>query len=65
MKITLRSENCLSCGTCVALAPELFSIETGTVTLKKDPTTYTEEDKKRARDAAAACPNQVIEIVEE
>jgi ferredoxin len=64
MKITLQSEKCLSCGMCASIAPELFSLDTGLVTLKKDPATYTEEDKKLAREAAAACPNDVIKITE-
>jgi len=49
---------------CASIAPELFSIDTGVVTIKKQPETYTEEDKERAREAAKACPNGVIEITE-
>lgn len=65
MKVTLNTNSCISCGTCVAFAPDLFSIDSGVVTLKKDPKTYTEEDKKKAREAAGACPNGVIQISEE
>ena len=64
MKIILHSEKCLSCGMCVSIAPNLFSLDSGIVTLKKDETTYTEENKKLGTEAAAACPNDVIEIGE-
>jgi ferredoxin len=65
MKIILHTDKCITCGMCAAVAPDLFSIDTGTIALKKNPTTYTEADKKLAREAASACPNGVIEIVEE
>jgi len=64
MKINLHIDKCIGCGMCTAVAPDLFSIDNGIVSLKKDPATYTEDDKKFAREAAAACPNGVIEIIE-
>jgi ferredoxin len=65
MKIVIHADRCLSCGSCASIAPHLFSIDTGTVTLVKDPATYTEEDKEQARQAAAMCPGTAVEIVEE
>jgi ferredoxin len=65
MKITLHTDKCISCGLCTSIAPDIFSLDTGTVSLNKDPKTFTEEDKKLAREASAACPNGVIEITEE
>lgn len=64
MNVTLHPDKCLSCGMCASIAPDLFSLETGAVTLKKQPESYTEEDKKLAKDAAASCPNSVIEVTE-
>lgn len=64
MKVTIHQDKCLSCGMCASIAPELFSLETGLVTIKKQPETYTEEDKTHAREASEACPNGVIEIQE-
>lgn len=64
MDIKIHTDKCISCGMCASIAPDLFSIDSGIVTLKKDPTTYTEEDKKLAREAAQSCPNGVIEITE-
>jgi ferredoxin len=64
MKIMIHTDKCLSCGMCTAIAPDLFSIDNGTVSLKKDPSTYSEAEKKLAHEAAASCPNGVIEITE-
>ena len=64
MNITIHTDKCLSCGMCTSIAPELFSLETGVVSLKKDPSTYTEEDKKLAKEAAMSCPNGAITIEE-
>ncbi|MFH0749945.1 MAG: ferredoxin [Candidatus Gottesmanbacteria bacterium] len=63
MIITVHTDKCLSCGMCSSIAPELFSIDTGIVAIKKDPSTYTEVDEKLAREAAAACPNAAIEVI--
>lgn len=65
MKITLHKDKCFVCGMCVSIAPSLFSIESGVVTLIKDPKDYTDEDKNSARQAAQSCPNSVIEIIED
>ncbi len=65
MKINLYTDKCIGCGMCAAVAPDLFSIDSGIVTLKKDPATYVENDENFAREAAAACPNDVIEISKE
>ena len=64
MHVTVQPDKCLSCGMCASIAPELFSLDTGLITIKKQPDTYSEEDKKLAREAAAACPNEVITITE-
>jgi len=65
MKIKLDTTKCLSCGMCTSIAPDLFSLDSGLVTLKKNPSAYTEADKKSAREAASACPNSVITVIEE
>ncbi len=64
MQVTLQQDKCLSCGLCASIAPELFSIDTGIVTVKKQPETYTEKDKNLCKEAAASCPNGVISITE-
>lgn len=64
MNIRLHPDKCIACGLCASIAPTLFSIDSGVVSFKKDPTTYTKEEETLAREAAASCPNGVIEIVE-
>ncbi len=65
MKITLHPDKCISCGLCASIAPALFSVESGKVAFIKDPKTWNAADWKIAKEAAAACPNDVIEIVDE
>lgn len=65
MKIILHTDKCITCGSCVAVAPDLFSIDSGIVSLKKNPEKYSGEDKKKAHQAASICPNEVITIIEE
>lgn len=64
MNIILHTDKCISCGMCASIAPDLFSLDSGIVSLKKDPKTWDEADWKTAKEAAAACPNGVIEITE-
>jgi len=64
MNVILHKDKCISCGLCASIAPDLFTIETGVVTLKKNPKTWNKNDWKSAKEAAAACPNGVIEIKE-
>jgi len=64
MNVILHTDKCISCGLCASIAPDLFTIETGVVSLKKNQKTWTEEDWKKAKEAAASCPNSVIEIME-
>ncbi len=64
MNVTVQQDKCLACGMCTSIAPELFSLETGLATLKKQPDSYTEDDKTLAREASAACPNEAIVVTE-
>jgi len=64
MNIILHTDKCITCGSCVAIAPDLFSIDRGVVSIKKDPKTWGDQDWQKAKDAAAVCPSGVIEIKE-
>lgn len=64
MNVILHADKCISCGLCATIAPELFTIETGVVSLKKDPKTWGPEDWKKAKEAASSCPVGAIEITE-
>jgi len=64
MNVTLHTDKCISCGTCAALCPTVFSIDSGVVTLLKNPSTFTEEEKTQVKQAASMCPSGVIEVTE-
>lgn len=64
MNIILHTDKCISCGMCATIASDLFSIETGVVSFKKDPRTWGPEDWQKAKEAASSCPNGVIEITQ-
>jgi ferredoxin len=64
MNIILQKDKCLSCGMCASLTPELFTIDSGIVECKKDLKTWDTSDWEKAKEAALACPNTVIEITE-
>ena len=64
MNVVLHKDKCISCGLCASIAPELFSVEEGIVSFKKDPKTWGPDDWKKAKEAAESCPNGVIEITE-
>jgi ferredoxin len=62
MNVILHTDKCLSCGMCASIAPELFTLDSGVVAFKKEPATWNADDWKKAKEAALACPNSVIEI---
>lgn len=61
VKIVIDQENCLGCGACTAVAPELFALdaEGKAKVIKKE---LTEGEKNKAKEAAQACPVQAIKI---
>jgi ferredoxin len=65
VKVVVNSEGCISCGACVAICPNIFEFlkEDNKSHVKKQP--ETEEEIKCAKEAAEACPVQVIEVIEE
>jgi len=64
MNAKLDTTKCISCGVCASIAPDLFTVETGIVSFKKDSKTWVADDWTKAKEAAAACPAEVIEITE-
>jgi ferredoxin len=58
-KIIVDKNKCIGCGTCVALAPEIFEMDNeGKSVVKKNPT-INEETLKLAIDS---CPSQAISV---
>jgi len=64
MNAKLDTTKCISCGVCASIAPDLFTVETGVVSFKKDPKTWGPDDWTKAKEAAKACPAEVIKISE-
>jgi len=53
------NNQCIWCGTCAAVAPDLFKVEGIPATLIKQP--ETPEEQQKYDDAKAACPVAAIE----
>ena len=53
------NNQCIGCGTCAAIAPDLFKVEGTPATLIKQPTTPDEQAKYD--EAKSACPVAAIE----
>jgi len=64
MKIKINKDKCLGCGTCVAIAPEVFEIgEDGKSKIKEGADL--EKNKDLLLQAKEGCPTQAIEVEEE
>jgi ferredoxin len=53
------NNQCIGCGTCSAIAPELFKVEGVPAELIKQPTTP--EEQKKYDEAKSSCPVGAIE----
>lgn len=62
MKIVLRRDKCISAGTCVAIAPDVFELDAEGKVKLKNPTGA---DEQTIIDAARSCPTQAIEIYDD
>ncbi len=62
MKIKILRDKCISAGTCVAIAPDVFELDDeGKVILKNEDGA----DEQTIIDAAKSCPTQAIEIYDD
>lgn len=63
MKVKVNSEGCISCWACVAICPNIFKFgEDWKSHAVKQP--ENEEEIKCSKEAAEACPVNVIEVEE-
>ncbi len=62
MKIKLLRDKCISAGTCVAIAPDVFALDDEGKVVLKDPQGA---DEDTILDAARSCPTQAIEIYDD
>jgi len=52
------NQNCIGCGSCAAICPDLFELENGKARPKKPSVT----DVKCAKEAAESCPVKAISV---
>jgi len=63
MKIVLHKEDCIGCGSCASVAPDIFEIRDGKVALKKEPNLNDPKILEQVKLAVSLCPTSVIEVV--
>jgi len=63
MKVKIDKDKCLGCGTCVAIAPEVFEIDESGKSKVKEGVDL-EKNKDLIIQAKDSCPTQAIEIEE-
>jgi ferredoxin len=64
IKVEVNKETCIGCGTCMAVAPEIFEFDNDG---KSKPKTEIIEDQnliEKAKDAEVACPTHSIKLTE-
>ncbi len=59
------TEECIGCGACTAIAPEIFELDMETMKSKVKKQPETEEEIKLVKEAAETCPVGAIKIIEE
>lgn len=67
-KVRVIKEACIGCGSCGAIAPDVFEInDEGFASIKEgvDFEKMTEENKNDVMDAVDGCPTGALELVEE
>ncbi len=62
MKIRIIKEECIACGVCADIAPEVFEMGDDVALVKIDEVPESEQDA--VREAAESCPTEAIVIEE-
>ena len=63
MKVKVDKNKCLGCGTCIAIAPEVFELgEDGKSKVKEEADL--QKNKELIKQTKDSCPTQAIEIEE-
>jgi len=64
VKVSVDSKNCISCGACITICPDVFELNDENKSIvKKQPETA--EEVECARQSEAACPVRVIYVEED
>jgi Ferredoxin len=64
IKTWINKDTCISCGTCIAVAPEIYEFDTdgkskAKIEIIEDPNLI-----EKAKDAEAACPTHSVKVEE-
>ena len=59
MKVKVLEENCISCGACEAICPEVFELQDGISTVIKED--ITDKEKESVVEAIESCPTSAIQ----
>ena len=63
-KILIDREACIGCGSCTAVAQEIFEMDENFKAKLKKKEDFTEEEIKLAQEAVDMCPVKAIKIIE-
>ena len=64
VRVTVDEETCIGCGACVAIAPDIFELDTSTMKSKVKKQPETDEEVELVKQAAEACPTGSIKVEE-
>lgn len=65
VKIIVNRDMCISAASCVAIAPEIFELDSEGKAYPKIAETEDEILIQKAKDAASNCPTNAIQVIEE
>ncbi len=65
VRIKIDREKCISCGTCVAMMPEVFELDDEMKSRVKNSDATLKTSKEKLQEAAEACPVGAIEVIED
>lgn len=60
-KIKINQENCIGCGTCQAVCPEVFELDEESMKAKVKENADIEKNQECINEAIASCPTNAIE----
>lgn len=65
MKVVVNRDNCIGCGACEALCPEIFQIDDEGLSTVIDNTEIKDELLEKVTEAMESCPTSAIEEAKE
>jgi ferredoxin len=65
MRVRVSTERCQGHNRCVSLAPELFEVDEHGVASATATGRLSHEEERRARLAAANCPEEAVELIDD